>query len=520
MISLRKPEDEARDHLPARWAAGFYASFLLVVVMLLGKVLLHLPLIPELMADRLFAHLPISWVELGVQALGIYAKKFGFLGCVLVFIVAGTAAGAYALRLFRILDEHPMHVGIFLYSTGFWFVSLSFVIPGFAASLFTGISDQGLLASLALLAMYLGYGILLGPLHRRLRKHLLPTEASPWFARRRILTSLVLALGGSFLYTFSGKFSSLIQRGVPGRVAAGSGIFPLLKGLSLEVTPVTDFYQVSKNIVDPNVDASQWRLEINGQVDQPVQLDFAALRAMPAVEQYATLECISNTVGGNLIGNAKWKGVRLRDLLQRTGLRTSAKKVVLHAADDYADSIPMERALQEGTLLVYEMNGEPLTHTHGFPARLIVPGIYGMKNVKWINRIEVVDYDFQGYWQRRGWDDRAEYKTMSRIDIPPDAMPFGETNIAGIAFAGDRGIQRVEVSTDGGQQWGPAEFKPALSPYTWVLWNRKWMPDRPGRYEIAVRATDGQGVTQTAEEADPIPDGASGYDKRKVDESS
>jgi DMSO/TMAO reductase YedYZ molybdopterin-dependent catalytic subunit len=204
-------------------------------------------------------------------------------------------------------------------------------------------------------------------------------------------------------------------------------------------------------------------------------------------------------------------------VLERAGIKPSVRDVVLRAADDYSDSIPLDRAMQDGTLLVYEMNGAPLTPTHGFPVRLLVPGIFGMKNVKWITQIELVDHDYKGYWQNRGWDDRAEYKTMSRIDIPQgSASPTG-TIIAGIAFAGDRGVSRVEVSTDGGATWEQTESKAPLSPYSWVLWRRQWSPQQPGEFELQVRATDGRGETQTSRRANPIPDGASGYHRRTID---
>jgi hypothetical protein len=189
--------------------------------------------------------------------------------------------------------------------------------------------------------------------------------------------------------------------------------------------------------------------------------------------------------------------------------------LVLRARDDYSDSISLERAMGEGTLLVYEMNGEPLTPEHGSPLRLLVPGIYGMKNVKWITSIEAVDFDFKGFWQRRGWDDRAEYRTISRIDAP-DSSVKSETSIAGIAFAGDRGIGKVEVSTDGGETWEPAEIKPALSTYTWVLWHKRWTPARPGKHKVLVRATDGRGETQTSQYAPPGPSGSSGYHAKVV----
>jgi DMSO/TMAO reductase YedYZ molybdopterin-dependent catalytic subunit len=155
------------------------------------------------------------------------------------------------------------------------------------------------------------------------------------------------------------------------------------------------------------------------------------------------------------------------------------------------------------------MNGEPLSGVHGFPLRLLVPGIFGMKNVKWITRIEAVNVDFKGYWQKRGWDDKAEYKTMSRIDTPDSSVKGGAT-ISGIAFAGDRQISRVEVSTDSGKTWETAELKPALSPYSWVLWHKAWAPQQKGKLSIKVRATDGRGDLQTSQYTAPDPSGATG----------
>src|SRR5262249_45098901 len=203
---------------------------------------------------------------------------------------------------------------------------------------------------------------------------------------------------------------------------------------------------------------------------------------LPAVEDYRTLVCISNEVGGDLIGNAHWRGVRLRDLLERAGPAPGAVKVVFTCADDYTDSIHFEKAMQPETLLVYEMNGEPLIPKHGYPARLLVPGIYGMKNVKWLRKIEVSDRDFRGFWQQRGWDDEAVIKTMSRIATlssfsTVDAEPL---MIGGRAVAGDRGIQSVEVSVDNGQTWQEGELKPPLGAYTWGLWAAGGATARPG----------------------------------------
>ena len=333
--------------------------------------------------------------------------------------------------------------------------------------------------------------------------------------RRRVVRGIGYAVLAVGVYDIARSLLGSWLNAGAGRVRSGTGEFPNVNNLAMEVTPTKDFYVVSKNAFDPDVDAGRWRLEVAGLVETPMTLTYDDIKALPAVEQYATLCCISNEVGGDLIGNAAWRGVRLKDLLQRAGLRPGVVDIALRASDGYTDSISLERATQDGTLLVYEMNGEPLKPEHGYPLRLLVPGIYGMKNVKWITRLEAIDYDLKGFWQRRGWDDRAEYKTMSRIDAPASTVK-GEAEIAGVAFAGDRGIGKVEVSTDGGATWETAEIKPALSPFTWVLWHKRWTPPRPGKHRLVVRATDGRGQLQTSQYAPPDPSGSSGYDAKTI----
>jgi DMSO/TMAO reductase YedYZ molybdopterin-dependent catalytic subunit len=300
--------------------------------------------------------------------------------------------------------------------------------------------------------------------------------------------------------------------GAPAPGEAASGPFAI-KGLSPEVTPTESFYTVSKNFLDPSVDVGKWSLTIDGLVERPTTFDYDAIRQLPAFSDFYTLQCISNNVGGDLWGNAHWKGVRLQDLLTQAGLKAGARKVVFHAADDYTDSIALERAMNSLALLAYEMNGAPLEKAHGFPARLLIPNIYGMKNVKWVTRIEVVDFDFKGYWQQRGWDDAAPYNVSSRIDVPHtrDSLSTGEVPIGGVAFAGDRGIQAVEYSVDDGQTWQPATLKPALSPNSWQLWAARPTLG-PGRYSIKVRAVDGKGTEQISRNRDSFPGGATGYD--------
>jgi hypothetical protein len=306
------------------------------------------------------------------------------------------------------------------------------------------------------------------------------------------------------------------------------GIFadPMLaQFVASEVTTNERFYRVDVNVSPPAVNVDAWKLTLHGLVNNPLTLSFAELKAMDAVEQYNTLECVSNSVGGDLISNAPWKGVRLKDLLEKAQVQPGAVYVVFKCADNYDVGIPMERALLDGTILAYEMNGVSLPQEHGYPVRAIVPGLYGMMNAKWLVDIEVVDKVYQGFWQRGGWSNDAKYQTGSTIVIPGDStvrdrlMELGPSNvlagnktpIAGIAFAGDRGILKVEVSTDGGSTWETASLKDPLSGYTWVFWATEWNPPSNGDYRIMVRATDKTDKVQTATLQDPFPSGATGY---------
>lgn len=305
--------------------------------------------------------------------------------------------------------------------------------------------------------------------------------------------------------------AAVVRRAPSLQAALAAGV----PGLSPEVTPNDKFYVVSKNVVrDPEVNSASWRLEIAGAVDRPLTLSYEQVRLLPAANQYLTLQCISNPVGGDLIGNADWRGVPVAALLQSVGVRPTAIDVIFRAADDYSDSIPIAKALAPGTMLAYEMNGEVLPRAHGFPARLLLPDIYGMKNVKWVTKIEVVEYDYRGYWQDRGWSDVATMETTSRIDVPRGRSVLlpGPNYVGGIALAGERGIKRVEVSTDGGLTWRSAVMRPPLGPYTWALWLYEWdVPPAPGAsHRILVRATDGLGLVQIATVREEIPDGATG----------
>ncbi len=304
--------------------------------------------------------------------------------------------------------------------------------------------------------------------------------------------------------------------------------------LASEITSTDLFYRVDINPIPPTVDVNSWQLEIKGLVSQPLTINYEELRAMPSVQQIATLECISNKIGNDLIGTAIWNGIRLKDLLEKSEVKPNARYIVFRCADGYDVGIPLERGFQEGSILAYGMNGETLTTKHGYPVRAIIPGLYGMMNPKWITEIELVGEIYEGYWQKKGWANNAQYNTHSFIVIPgndPVRKVFRnlgalnivvgeEIPIAGVAFAGDRGISKVEVSSDGGATWKEARIKEPLSPYTWVLWATELNVTMKGNYKIIVRATDKTGKIQTAEVRDPFPNGATGYNVVNVQASS
>jgi DMSO/TMAO reductase YedYZ molybdopterin-dependent catalytic subunit len=516
ILRLNINRDEPRASLKEiRWQVAFIAAIAAVVASLIARFAFGAPLVPELLAQFIFAVAPIWMVEPAVSLLGPFAKHLAFLGCVVAYLIALTAAAYAFLQIAPSPSLLIRRASLVAFALLVYLFTLILVIPLLGGGLAGRYLRQG--APLTALALLIIHGFYAVALFFASRAYLDRSDASvaqsQLLQRRRVVRGIgysVLAVG---VYDMArSRLGSWLNAGA-GRVRNGTGEFPNLNNLALEVTPTKDFYVVSKNAFDPEVDAERWRLEITGLVESPLTLSYDEVKSLPAVEQYATLCCISNEVGGDLIGNALWRGVRLKDLFERAGLKPGVVDIALHASDGYTDSISLARAVQDGTLLVYEMNGEPLKPEHGYPLRLLVPGIYGMKNVKWITGLEAIDYDLKGFWQRRGWDDRAEYKTMSRIDAPASTIK-GEAEIAGIAFAGDRGISRVEVSTDGGASWEAAEIKPALSPYTWVLWHKRWTPPQTGKHRLVVRATDGRGNLQTSQYAPPDPSGSSGYDTK------
>jgi DMSO/TMAO reductase YedYZ molybdopterin-dependent catalytic subunit len=290
--------------------------------------------------------------------------------------------------------------------------------------------------------------------------------------------------------------------------------------LSPLITPNERFYRIDTALLVPRPNLSTWRLRVHGMVDRPFELTYDELVAMPLHEQYVTIACVSNEVGGGLVGNALWRGVRLKELLERAGVQPEATQIVGRAVDGFTVGFPTAWALadERESLVAVAMNGEALPADHGFPARLIVPGLYGyVSATKWLAEIELTTWEaFDAYWVPLGWAKEAPILTQSRIDTPRDAAQLqpGAVAVAGVAWAPDRGIRAVEVQVDE-DGWQPAEMSVPISDATWVQWMYRWEAT-PGEHLLRVRATDGTGEVQTEMRSRPDPDGARGHHTIRV----
>jgi DMSO/TMAO reductase YedYZ molybdopterin-dependent catalytic subunit len=288
-----------------------------------------------------------------------------------------------------------------------------------------------------------------------------------------------------------------------------------IQDLSPVLTPNQDFYRIDTAFSVPRVDIQDWYLSVEGMVDRPFTIDYFDLLEMDMVERDVTLSCVSNEVGGNLVGNARWLGVPLSVILDQAGVQPGAEQLIGRSVDDFTVGFPVE-AVYDGreALVAVGMNGDPLPVEHGFPARLVVSGLYGyVSATKWLSSIELTGWDdFDAYWVPRGWAKEAPIKTQSRIDTPRSfqKVAAGPRQVAGVAWAPNRGISKVEVQIGEGADWIEAGLSEPLSEGSWLQWAVEW--DAPvGSHQISVRATDGEGALQTDERRPPAPDGATGW---------
>ncbi len=518
-------------------AAGIVASVLMLVLSVtLGSISL-----PEVFGSALTQVMPPSLFALLHQLIGGDAKHYLFYGILvgqcLVFAVCGGLCsllfGSAKLSASRTSRQLRWTDGL-LFALLLWLLVGIVFLPLTGGGIFGMFLASGLLSSmLSLAAVAIVFGLLLVGIHNQLilyevqKQEVASTEnvSEASLSRRTVLQrgAVVLGLGvvgvlawrfitsttSSSVANLVGQFKSKITPPVP-----NYGTVEPVPHLSSEITSNDQYYIVSKNLFsDPTVNGSTWSLRIHGMVDQPYTLNYNELMALPRKLQYESMMCISNEVGGEYMSNAKWEGIPLVDLLNKAGLKSGATKVVLSAADDYSDSIHLTKALDPTTLVAVRMNDVTLPNGHGFPARLLVPGIYGMKHVKWITGIELVNTDYQGYWQTRGWSDPAPIRLTSRIDTPLTGAVLSvnkPTYIAGVAFSGNKGISEVDVSLDKGATWQRAVLRKPQSNLTWVLWELPWTPAK-GTYTIIVRAIDLEGNVQNPTQASSLPNGSSGY---------
>ena len=292
-------------------------------------------------------------------------------------------------------------------------------------------------------------------------------------------------------------------------------------GITPVVVPNDEFYRIDTALGTPLVDAATWNLTVLGMVDTPLQLNYEDLLARDVVERYVTLSCVSNEVGDDLVGNALWRGVLLAPLLEEAGIDPGAGQIVGRSVDGWTAGFPVEAAFDRDAMIAFGMNGDPLPAAHGFPARLVVPGLYGyVSATKWLTEIELTTWEgFDGYWIPRGWAKEGPIKTQSRIDVPADGTQIeaGPTVVAGVAWAGTRDVARVEIrrtgATDG--EWVEAEITEPLGDATWVQWRAEIdLPEGPS--QLQVRATDAEGMTQSSDRVPPRPDGAEGWHTIRV----
>ncbi|MDA0798616.1 MAG: molybdopterin-dependent oxidoreductase [Chloroflexi bacterium] len=504
----------ARPTRRAGFIAGALGGLLMTLVLVALRFTLDAQILTEVMADWFTRLLPASVFDFFIEQMGFNAKRMLF---VLIFLGQIGVGGLIGMAYVRYETEAGYADGFVkraaILTGGIWAVLALVVSPLLGAGVLgSGLPDGAMAYAGGLLFAVASFSLTLTQIAALAeRSGGVGYNASRRdFVQKAAIFSVIVVVGGVAIQTILTNLSRLAPS-ISGRRALGV--------LSTPVTPNDEFYVIGKSAVLPEFKVETWALIIQGDgVRNPINITYDQLLAMPAIEEYVTLTCISNPVGGDFISNALWKGVPLKHILELADFDPATERVGFWAADGYFDSFPYEIAMRDEVIVAYQMNGERLPAEHGFPARIIVPGLYGMENVKWLVKMEPVEDSFRGFWQRRGWQDTAIIKTMSRIDTPANRgkVPVDQIEVAGVAFAGKRGIKRVEVSVDDGETWRDAKFDAPLSPFTWVIWRLDWPDAMPSEPHIVVRATDGTGATQTEKKQGNQPSGPTGYHRVRV----
>jgi DMSO/TMAO reductase YedYZ molybdopterin-dependent catalytic subunit len=503
-----------RDAVSGAIAAGLALG----VSELLAGLVSGLPSLVEGLGNWIIDSVPKPIKDFAIELFGIYDKLALLIGITVTALLLGAVVGVFARKRFGIAIAVFVGFGIVsaLAAAQDPQVSLSLaVIPGGAAAI-TGLGALQWLYTLGL------------PKADEAEEGE-QSEAS----RRKFLVGAGALLG---LAAFSATIGRALLEGAK-RVASGRSEVVLPSAAEVlppppsaaelgvpDLSPVIvsndDFYRIDTAFSVPRVDIQDWTLTIKGRVDRPYSITYYDILDMRMVERDVTLSCVSNRIGGNLVGNARWQGVPLSEILNRAGVQDDAEQLVARSVDDFTVGFPVEAAFDgREALLAVGMNGEPLPFEHGFPARLVVAGLYGFVSAtKWLSEIELTGWDeFDAYWIPRGWAKEAPIKTQSRIDTPQlsERVSPGPRSVAGVAWAPNRGISLVELQIGEGGPWIETELSEPLSKDSWIQWRVDW-DAQPGIYHLRVRATDGDGILQDETVRPPAPDGATGWHGRSV----
>ncbi len=516
------------------------------------------PFPPESALEAFLKIIPESVQEPSVQILGDFAGQLGLIVATLIAIII---YGVFALIFEKYYAPRMLSRGIsrfekfLIYSLIPWLFFGIIVLPAVGVSFFgisSGIGNSSTaiwLFPLSLLLANFVYGIVLsweysdtkifvaGKAGSSVSTSTAPRVRESQAVSRRsfiekggvaiaalalMVTSVdSLLTAGSTTAPQNPGSSNSTSVGTPINLGQAPAIFddPRLAGLvDSEVTANDNFYRVAIDIFDPSVDASTWTLQVAGVNGSGKTYSLAQLQALPKTTEYNTFECVSNLINGNLVSNAKWGGVKISDLLSDAGgVPQGTQNVVFYSVDGYSVAVPFATAMHSDSIAAYEMNGVSLPQKHGYPLRAVIPGLYGMMSAKWVRKVQLVNSSYQGYWQTRGWSDVGYVQTVAFITVPVGGAQSslsqnkGTILLGGVAYAGDRGISKVEVSTDNGKSWQSATLKQSLASNTWTLWAYAWSPTQTGSYTILARATDGTGAVQTSQNTDTFPNGATGY---------
>ncbi|NIM96163.1 MAG: molybdopterin-dependent oxidoreductase [Anaerolineales bacterium] len=513
---------------------GALGSIGLIAASYLGYQVADFPFVPFDIFDWMTRILPGSLVTAGIDTMILLIREFPLgptdqaakiaeqVFAIIIFVLLGIAAGGLLALIVRRTGQSATRTGVLF--------GLVFSVPILLIEFSLGLrSETPLIEVLWLMFLFAAWGGVVG---LGLQERPQESAEEPGAVSRR---SFLYLLGSSLLAISAGLIGlgRLFESDDVETVAdpqevldiegiTGTKTSPSTETLSERIDPAPgtrpeltaneDFYRIDINTRSPRIDEAEWRFHLDGLVRNPLALSLNEIRSRPSIAQVITLQCISNPIGGDLTGTSVWKGVPLKELLQEAEVLPDAKEVSVEAADGFYESVAMEDMMDERTLLVYEMNGVPLPIEHGFPLRIYIPNRYGMKQPKWIERMTVIGEEGKGYWVDRGWSPEAIVNTTSVIDAVAADGNLSEGDmvpVGGIAYAGARGIDRVEVRVDDGP-WVEAQLRvPPLSSLSWVQWRYDWSY-APGRHKFQVRAYDGNGELQELESRGSRPDGATG----------